>query len=46
MEAAMLLFSPKDGERYPKDDVVGRCLAYIHSPSFGGNVTEKEQKIA
>jgi len=40
------LFKVKEGERYSKEEIVSLCLAYIYSPEFKGNVTEKEQKIS
>lgn len=42
----MPLFKPREGERIRKEEVVSLCLAYIHSPEFKGNRTEKEQKIS
>lgn len=42
----MALFRPVEGARYSKEELVALCEAYIYSPEFSGNVTEKEQKIS
>lgn len=42
----MALFKPVEGAQYNRDELVALCEAYIHSPEFSGNVSEKEQKIS